>query len=411
MKSQMNQFNFRIENELKIISLLQKGERSLNYLSQHSSISFTAVSNIVDELIEYGILEKVIQKEKQKKRGRIPELARINIAKGLTCAIDLSAQDLLITLNDLTGNIVVKKVIDNVYFVDDDMLNVITNTIYDLLKTQEANNRPLVNICIASPGLVYKNSGEIYRSFRVSASKNVSLINYFFNKFGVPTYLYNDVKISCLGEMSGGYVPNGAKNFLFFHIGNDVGASIVIDGKIYQGKDGFSGEFTTINDKDDNSISSNRVFGLKDICLIANEIDPSLKLFESQFKIDYNNLLKAYNESNEALLKGIDEIAKKDALQIIAYNDFLDMEYIIIEGPILLLKECFKSSLLKYVQQYDSTEFRAKIVFSSSEGMSSLIGTISQATNLYFLNLLEEMTHKRAGQEKYNIFDFFGDKI
>ena len=77
----------------------------------------------------------------------------------------------------------------------------------------------------------------------------------------------------------------------------------------------------------------------------------------------------------------------------------------------LLFKDKFKESLLKYINEYDKVEFRAKILFSSLNEASSLMGTIYQANSIYFLDKLEEITNIRDPKGNYDISEAFGDYI
>ena len=407
MKTFTNQFSFRVDNQIKFINLLRHGPQSINYLAEKADISFTAANKIVEQLASFGILNKHNLKPSERKRGRIPSLVSINTSVGVTCAIDLSSQDLLITINDLTGQIIVKRTISDAPFVEEKELNQISKAIKELLLEKEVKNRPLLSICIASPGMISKNTGEIEESFRIKAASTISLANYFFNEFGVKTNIYNDVKISCLGETIEGCVPKGTKNYLYVHLGNGCGTALVIDKKIYQGNNGFSGELSNIED----NTSNNRLFGLRSICLQAEQIDPSLKYADSSLVINVEKMKNDYKNNNPTLLKAIDDVARMNAIQLIAYNDFLDLEYIIIEGPVLLFKDAFKESLLKYIRMYDKVEFRAKVLFSSLNESSSLVGTIYQANSLYFLDKLEEITNKRDPKGSYDISEAFGDYI
>ena len=407
MKTFTNQFSFRVDNQIKFINLLRHGPQSINYLAEKADISFTAANKIVEQLASFGILNKHNLKPSERKRGRIPSLVSINTSVGVTCAIDLSSQDLLITINDLTGQIIVKRTISDAPFVEEKELNQISKAIKELLLEKEVKNRPLLSICIASPGMISKNTGEIEESFRIKAASTISLANYFFNEFGVKTNIYNDVKISCLGETIEGCVPKGTKNYLYVHLGNGCGTALVIDKKIYQGKNGFSGELSNIK----GNTSNNRLFGLRSICLQAEQIDPSLKYADSSLVINVEKMKNDYKNNNPTLLKAIDDVARMNAIQLIAYNDFLDLEYIIIEGPVLLFKDAFKESLLKYIRMYDKVEFRAKVLFSSLNESSSLVGTIYQANSLYFLDKLEEITNKRDPKGSYDISEAFGDYI
>lgn len=68
MKNFNNQFNFRVDNQLKFINLLRKGPQSINYLAEQANVSFTAANKIVDQLISFGILQKHSSKPNEKKR-------------------------------------------------------------------------------------------------------------------------------------------------------------------------------------------------------------------------------------------------------------------------------------------------------------------------------------------------------
>ena len=407
MKTFTNQFSFRVDNQLKFINLLRHGPQSINYLAEQTDISFTAANKIVEQLASYGILNKHNPKPSEKKRGRTPSIVSINTSVGVTCAIDLSSQKLVVTINDLTNKVLAKRVISDAFFVEEKTLKEITKAIQELLQEKEVKSRPLIGICIAAPGMISKTTGEIENSFRIKASSTISLSNYFFNNFGVKTNIYNDVKISCLGESIEGCVPKGTKNYLYVHLGDGAGTALVVDKKIYQGKNGFSGELSNIMD----NTSNNRLFGLRSICLEAEKIDPSNKYLGESLIINEEKMREDYKNNHPAFLKALDEVARLNAIQLIAYNDFLDLEYIIIEGPVLLFKEKFKDSLIKYINMYDKVEFRAKVLFSSLNESSSLVGTIYQANSIYFLDKLEELTNKRDPKSSYDISESFGDYI
>lgn len=407
MKNFNNQFNFRVDNQLKFINLLRKGPQSINYLAEQANVSFTAANKIVDQLVSFGILNKHNLKPSEKKRGRIPSIVSINTQVGVTCAIDLSSQDLTITINDLTGKTIAKRTIVNATFVEEKELKEIVGFIKEMLLEEPIKKRQLLGICIASPGLVSTTTGEIEDSYRIKASNNISLTNYFFNEFGVKTNIYNDVKISCLGEIIAGCIPKGIKNFLYVHLGNGCSTALVIDGKIHQGKNGFSGELSNI----DCDVTNNRLYGLRSICLEALKNNSASPYLDKSLNINIEKLKADYKDKNPTLLSAIDEIARLNAIQLIAYNDFLDLEYIVIEGPVLLFKETFKDSLLKYIHQLDKVEFRAKVLFSSLNESSSLVGTIYQANSIYFLDKLEEITNKRDPKGTYDISEVFGDYI
>jgi predicted NBD/HSP70 family sugar kinase len=59
---------------------------------------------------------------------------------------------------------------------------------------------------------------------------------------GIRTFLENDSRAMAYGEFCSGVVSN-EKNVLFVNLDYGTGLGILVDGKLYYGKSGFSGEF------------------------------------------------------------------------------------------------------------------------------------------------------------------------
>lgn len=412
MQNFNNQYNFRVDNQIKIINLLKNGQQSINYLADKLNLSFTAVSKIVEQLISYDVLKKVNVKSQTKKRGRLPVLVKINTSIGVTCSVDLSSTDLTVSLNSLTEKVIVSKKIPNVLFVTEDTLQEISEVISELLKAPEIEKRPLLGICIAAPGIINKDTEQLHVAFRLESLVNIPITTYFFNKFNVPVHMYNDVKTACIGEMVFGNIPQNAKNYLFIHNGTSVGAAMVFGGKLYQGKSGYSGEFSNYVEKAGGFNVRNRLLGFWAIEDYVQKHDPNISIVpHKDTTANLEILLNEYKKNNPVVLEAIDELAKQNAMQFIAYNDFLDLEYIVIEGSIVLFKEKYQESLIKYVNELNMASFDAKILFSSLNGEATHIGSIYCATRDYFLQRLEEITIDRSSTGNYDISEAFSDTI
>lgn len=408
-----NQYDFRVDNQLKVIAALQNGQQSLNDLAEKLDISFTAISKIINQLIDYDIVKRVNKKVSTSKRGRAPVLVKLNTSVGVTCAIDLSSHCIVVTLNSLTGKIICQKIFPDTLFIGIKQFVEIKDAIKELLLHPDIDGRKLLGICISCPGMIDKETGDVVECFRLKLDECPSPINFFFNEFGVPVQLYNDAKIACFGEMTYGSIPKDAKNFLFLHIGSVVGAAIVISGKQYFGNNGFTGEFSNFKDNLKDCQGRNKIFGLWWLSHLVSEKDPSLSLEISKenFVFDFEKAAKLYKENNPVFLECLEEIAKLDAIQLIAYNDFLDFEYIVIEGSILNFKDKFREYLLKYLNTSSIVPFKAKVLFSNLEGQASLKGTIYRANRHYFMKKLEEITNERSVGGNYNINESFSDDI
>ena len=86
-----------------------------------------------------------------------------------------------------------------------------------------------------------------------------------------------------------------------------------------------------------------------------------------------------------------------NALALIGYADLLDVDLIVLEGPILLFGESYKNLLIKYINQYDAHEFRPHLQFSSFKDDNSLLGVAYQANKEFFDSVFELLASKRNG--------------
>ncbi|MCF0108029.1 MAG: ROK family transcriptional regulator [Bacilli bacterium] len=411
MQTYENQYNLRVANELKVLTALKSGPKSLNDLAEKLGVSFTAVSKIIDQMVESNLVKRVNKKVKTLKRGRIPTFVKLDTSVGVTAAIDLSTSSLKVAVSDLTGKIIVYDEVSAGDVVTEEKFVQISEVLKELLKRPEVENRRLLGICISSPGMVNKYNGEYGVVFKIKTHNNLSPINYFFNEFGVPVNLYNDVKLGMIAEKMYGVVPLDAKDYMFIHIGNGCGVSFSFNGKLYQGKNGFCGELTNLIPSA--HCEKNYLYGFVHFMTKIEELDPSLNVRLPNGTPNKEKIAELYNADNEVVVKAIDYYLEKNAQQVIAYNDLLDFEYIIFEGGINLFGEKARTKFLNYIATLDTVEFRAKILFSNfKETPSSLLGAIYQANNIYYLNRLEEITNQRSSAGgHYDISEAFGNNI
>ncbi|MCQ2815252.1 MAG: ROK family transcriptional regulator [Bacilli bacterium] len=411
MTSFDNQYNFRVDNQLKLLFELRNGPTSLNDLAVKLGISLTAITKIVDQLVNENVIT-FTQKQKSNKKGRKPTFVKINNKVGVTCAIDLSNDEPVVVLTDLRNRIILQRNIETSYFLDEVSLELIVKIIEEMLDDPVIEGRKLLSICIAVPGLVNKNTGEITNSFRLNKLGNISLSTFFFNKLGAITNIYSDVKIGLVGERMFGAIPSNAKNYMFLHIGNGCSFSFTFNGTLYQGSNGYCGELSSYKDNDwfNPSYTNNHLEDLSNVAARAEKINPKLQLTNEKFRVNFTKLIQLVEQKDPTLISCLNDNAKMNAVQLIAYNDILDLEYIVLSGTILKIGNSYKDLLLKYIKELNTVPFRAKIIVSSVDN-PILYGTIYQANNLYFLRKLEQIINKKAPSENYDISVAFGNNI
>ena len=403
MEKLENRNNVRLTNQIEILNILRKSHSTITDIADKLDISFTAAKNIIEEISEAKLVKISESKQQLNKRGRSPSIVKLNSDIGVVCGIDLSGWDIKVFICSLDCKILCQKDIPSVMFIQPEHLSQIKDIINELMQNKAVKGKKLLSICISSPGLINQETSKYEDVFRIPKYKDMDPIEYFKKAFGVHVEMYNDIRLGALAELKFGSFPNKPFNGIFMHIGTACGYALIINGKIYRGTNGFAGEFPTFNEIDVYSKTwSGRIYGIYDI-LRSEQKDSPVFIPDGDEKTVFENLIKRYEAKDQLLLCKIEESIKMNAVAIIGLCASLDIEYLVIEGPILKFGKPYIDSLVKTINEYSKLKIRTKILASSLEENSSVLGTAYQAVTSYYLDTLKKLTRKRINKENFKI--------
>ena len=153
--------------------------------------------------------------------------------------VDVGGSHVGIGIVNATGNLLLKKEKDYDK-KQDDMSNIVLNTIIEILKEiiqeNNINLEEIESIGIAFPGTVSETS--------VIKAENLGIENYEVVKkiqkeFNVPIYLENDAKCAAIAEKELGSLKK-YEDSVFLIVGTGIGGAVFLDGKLLKPKR-FSG--------------------------------------------------------------------------------------------------------------------------------------------------------------------------
>ena len=394
----------RIAYQLEIINLLREGKKTITELAHNLGISFTALSNIVDELVKTKLLI-CSEKKQSKTRGRNPVYVEINCDDGVICSIDFSSYDIRIAIASLDSKIIVEDYINDVKFITKEHLEQIEQIINTLLRKPEVKNRKLLSICIASPGLIRPDNYEFVASRRLQSGQTINPASYFTNAFNVKVEMHNDVRVGCLAEMKYGAFPKKLFNGLFVHIGFSSGLALIINGKIYEGSNGFSGETPVFYGDDKITQESQWNTRFFPIC----EIDSAIKRYRNipiggtAEYINLNKIIEDYKKDDEITVKAVDESAKRNAMTLFGLATVLDIDYVVIEGKILEFGSEYIDLIRKDINTFSSMGIRTRIATSGLKEECSTLGACYHAATMHFLDAIEKITKERIDLPEFEL--------
>lgn len=406
--------NIRVANQIAVMEAIRKRPSSCSELSCLLSLSAPALKKITEELhAESLIIQYEPEKKKKQGRGREKVLYSLNDEIGVFASIDLSGRDLSYCLSDLSEHILLRGSIPNVIYIDSSILNQLVGCVQKMLLSPEAKGRPLLGVCISSPGKIDPVSGYFVSAPRFTDFRKLNLREFFSLALHTEVEVKNDIKLGLLGEAKFGAIPKGSKNVFFAHIDVTSGSSFLFGGQTYLGANGYSGEMPNINPVDEVSSSYfDRFFTITDIFVAIQEMGKGLSdPFYSKRTYSLSEVVERYRKKDKIVVQAVELSAKKNALKLLSIANLLDPDCICLDGRILEFGKDYFESILKYFRLYDANCVTTSIFTSSLSHDANLLGAVIESSDHYLLLRFAEMAKKRTNREDYDAETYFSSRI
>jgi glucokinase len=200
--------------------------------------------------------------------------------------------------------------------------------------TDRLMNRSVKAIGIGVPGLVDTNEGIVYDVVNIPSWKEVPLRQFMEHRYHLPVFINNDANCFALGEF---YFGKGKdyNSMMGLTIGTGLGSGIIINKKLYTGRNGGAGEF-----------------GMIDYLDKYYEYYACGQFFQNVYKTDGETVFKKAEEGDKDAIKMYEEMGGHlgNAIKTILYA--LDVELIILGGSVRKAFPYFSRSLWQCIQSF-----------------------------------------------------------
>ena len=208
--------------------------------------------------------------------------------------------------------------------------NQILNQVCDLIG-EYILNYSIDGVGISTAGVVNANTGEIiYAGYTIPGYIGVNFTSEIEKRFGLSTFVENDVNSAALGELWKGQAKD-KKNVVMVTIGTGIGGSIIVNGQIVNGFNYTAGEvgYIPVGNSDWQSKASTtaliHLYQKKSLKTnqtgrtFFTDLSSGDKVAKETFEIFVENLTKglltiSYLLNPEILILGGGILAKKDIL-------------------------------------------------------------------------------------------------
>ncbi|MCB0564357.1 MAG: ROK family transcriptional regulator [Phaeodactylibacter sp.] len=291
-----------------------QGNATIGELSKALRLSVPKVTSLLNALIEDGLVRD--NGKDDSTGGRPPSLYGLTPDSAYFLGIDVKRHHINLGLTDFQKNIV--KVRENYpYKLDntEESLQELCQLIRNFIAGLNIPKEKILGIGINLSGRINYKTGYSYSFFHFQEDPLSKIIE---SEVGIQVFLENDSRAMTYGEYCAGAVQQ-EKDVLFLNLDYGIGLGIVIDGHLYYGKSGYSGEFGHIPIFDNDIICHCGKKG----CLETEASGWALvQKFKEKIKEGYTTLLaKAEHTPEDIMLEDIIEAAHNDdvlAIELIA---------------------------------------------------------------------------------------------
>ncbi|MBQ9893109.1 MAG: ROK family transcriptional regulator [Bacteroidales bacterium] len=216
---------------------ITNGDYSIADLSSLLNTSVPTVTKLIQELIEDGFL--VDLGKIGTSGGRRPSIYGLNPDAGYLVGVDIRHRHACIVVSDFKGNVVsMEEEIPFVMKSDEDAIKRISASIKGYFNKKGLDWTRVLGCGISLTGRVNPRTGY---SLSFSTDENTPLDKQLEENLGVPVIIENDSRAMTYGEYVCGH-GGKEKNILFINISWGLGMGMILDGRLFYGKSGFSGE-------------------------------------------------------------------------------------------------------------------------------------------------------------------------
>jgi glucokinase len=232
----------RHTNALGILTLLREcGACSRADLVRASGLSAPTVTNVVKDLLSENLIEPLGEGESS--GGRPPDMIRFKAERGCILAVEISAESLSFLLADLNGNELdtLKIPLTSRKTTPAAICSYIEKALKILLRKQKKSQEQLLIMVVGVPAIANVEEGSVLSISTLEGWRAVPLRAMLNKIVNCLVIIENDTNLAAQGEHYCG-AAQSEQDFIFMSIGTNVGAGIVLGGKIHHGSQWSAGE-------------------------------------------------------------------------------------------------------------------------------------------------------------------------
>ena len=298
---------------------VSQGTFTIPEMSKAVGVSLPTATSAINELIKAGLVREVGKKDISS--GRIPMAYDLVPNAGYFVGVNPEMDCLALAASDFCGNLITEKIrVPYTYENTPENLEQMAKIINNFITTLPYAKEEILQICVNIAERVNPFEGNAYNMFTFLEE---SLTSKLTKLIQIPVCIENDTRSMTFAEFIKGR-SKGLKNVIFANVCWGLAIGIIIDGKLYYGKSGYSGEFGHMTAYNNNIICHCGKIGCIETEVSGRALKRKLteKILNGKTSILSDKVL---NKKEELTLQDLlDAIAKEDVLSLATLQTIAD---------------------------------------------------------------------------------------
>lgn len=227
---------------LQTVRLLEPVSRA--EIARETGLNIQTVSNIVDELLERGVVETG-SRRMSGARGQPPKEIKLNPDGAFAIGLHLDRDHLTGVLVNLQGRTLERVHFELAYPTPEQAIPLMLEIIEKLTRQVGTEKKLLWGVGIATPGPIEDASRKLISPPDFPGWDGVSLVDEIGAPTGQPVFVEKDGNAAAIGERWYG-VGRAYKDFVYVYLGPGIGGGLILEGHPYRGSMGHAAELGAV---------------------------------------------------------------------------------------------------------------------------------------------------------------------
>ena len=326
---------------------IESNNRSIADFSRMLGISVPTITKLVGELIDDGFLQD--EGKLGTSGGRRPNIYGLNPDAGYFIGVDVARRHFHLAVCNFKGEVV--HFIQDIEFVLEASQESFRNMCRMVKDEITGSGIPWFKVLGVGVSLSGRVNPEKGYSLTYSNNEDFPLKDLFQKEFNVPVTIENDSRAMTYGE----YMTLGQKadkDMVFINLSWGLGMGMILDGKLYYGKSGYSGEIGHFPLLDNNVIcrcgkvgcletgaSGSALHSMMVDMLKSGRQSSLSKSFSRKGDIELEEILQAIGDEDVLAIECIGKIGRTLGRGIAGVINIFNPGLVVIGGRLIVGKE------------------------------------------------------------------------